>query len=376
MEPELAWLILKSIPGVGNYLIKRLIEQFKTPQNIFCADRDALGRVKGVSVRLANALRKPRASDAVRRDLDRVRDCGCRLVTLDSPQYPLLLQRIPDPPPILYVEGTLENLEPAAAIVGSRKATRYGLKNAHQLAGELAGAGFTIVSGGARGIDTAAHNGALAAQGRTITVLGSGLDRIYPPQNRALFKQIAANGAVVSEFPMNAAPEPFHFPQRNRIISGMTMGTVIVEAAQKSGSLITARLAMEQNREVFAVPGSIQSQSSSGTHRLIREGAKLIENGRDILDELMPQIEPAVLASLRNEEPAPAAGTPPDKGLPADQLRVLDALEPYAIHIDELTRLTGLAPAKLSEILLDLEINGYINQLPGKHFVRENQASR
>jgi DNA processing protein len=219
-------------------------------------------------------------------EIERALRQGCRLVTLTDPDFPLLLREIPDPPPFLYVRGDLAGCPRPIAVVGSRNATAYGVETTHRICKDLAGLGFTVVSGMALGIDAAAHEGALSGQGRTVAVLGSGLDNIYPPQHRRLAERIAGSGAVISEFPLQAGPEAHHFPVRNRIISGMSLGTVVVEATKDSGSLITARLAAEQNREVFAVTGSIQSFKSMGTHTLIKEGATLVENVQDIVAEL------------------------------------------------------------------------------------------
>jgi DNA processing protein len=250
------------------------------------------------------------------------------------------------------------------AVVGSRNATGYGITTTKSLSANLASSGITIVSGMARGIDTAAHHGALTAGGKTIAVLGSGLERIYPADNKPLFQRISEQGAVVSEFSLFTEPEAYNFPIRNRIISGMSLGTVVVEATKKSGSLITARLAAEQNREVFAVPGSIQSFKSIGTHTLIKQGAKLVENAQDIIEELTPMIqykERAGKNRRKADEDIPAL-------LTADELQVYDALGPYPVHIDHLARTISLGPGKLSSILLKLELNGLVQQSPGNFF--------
>ena len=249
-------------------------------------------------------------------------------------------------------------------MVGSRNATGYGITTTKALSANLAALGITIVSGMARGIDTAAHQGALAGGGKTIAVLGSGLEQIYPANNRSLFQRISEQGAVVSEFSLSTKPEGHNFPVRNRIISGMSLGTVVVEATKKSGSLITARLAAEQNREVFAVPGSIQSFKSIGAHTLIKEGAKLVENAQDIIEELTPMIQfnqRAGKDQRKSDHENPVQ-------LTADELQVYEALGPYPIHIDDLARTVSLEPGKLSSILLKLELNGLVHQAPGKFF--------
>jgi DNA processing protein len=294
---------------------------------------------------------------------------GVRIVTMTDPDYPALLLQIPDPPPFLYVRGTLESQCKAVAVVGSRIATRYGLSMAARLSAELAACGVTVISGMARGIDTAAHEGALQSGGRTVAVLGSGLEEVYPAENRRLFQSIVRNGAVLSEFPMLTKPEPHNFPIRNRIISGMSYGTVIVEASKKSGSLITARLAAEQNREVFAVPGSVQSFKSVGTHTLIKQGAKLVENAQDVLEEiagpLFVETQPIDhYPSVKKEPPA----------LTAEEAIVCGALEPYPVHIDDLGRKLCMAPGKLASILLQLELNGFVEQSTGNFFARVDGA--
>ncbi len=270
------WFFLKSVPGIGNLLAKRLIDQFKSPHHIFQASDAELLQVDGITSRHINAIKSHKMPAKVKAELELVVRKGYQIVTLTDSNYPQLLRQIPDPPPFLYVNGRLDNAPEKLAVVGSRSATGYGLTTTRDLSANLASLGITIVSGMARGIDTAAHEGALRAKGKTVAVLGSGLERIYPAENINLCHRIAETGAVVSEFPLLTKPEAHNFPIRNRIISGMSLGTVVVEATKKSGSLITARLAAEQNREVFAVPGSIQSFKSVGTHTLIKQGAKLV----------------------------------------------------------------------------------------------------
>ncbi|MFA7013794.1 MAG: DNA-processing protein DprA, partial [Desulfobacterales bacterium] len=252
MEKVLPWLKLKNVPGVGNLLYKRLLDQFGSPEDVFNASESELCRVPGITGRIAGAILSPVPVDADRCEIDLATAKGFGVITLADPAYPALLREIPDPPPFLYVCGNLENIQPCVAVVGSRHATDYGLAAARRLGSDLAACGITIVSGMARGIDTAAHLGALDADGSTIAVLGSGLNRIYPSENMELFQKISIKGAVISEFALNAGPDPHHFPIRNRVISGMSLGTVIVEGSMNSGSLITARLAVEQGREVFA----------------------------------------------------------------------------------------------------------------------------
>lgn len=366
MKELLPWFHLKDVSGIGNLLCKRLIDRFGSPESVFAASREALSQVGGMRRAQICALKSYRPADWIPRELSRIREKGYGIIPLTHPAYPPLLREIPDPPPFLYVFGRLENLLRPLSVVGSRHATEYGISTTKRLCETLAQLGMTIVSGMARGIDTAAHIGALLGNGKTIAVLGSGFDHIYPYENRDLFYTIARNGAVVSEFPLRTEPDPHNFPTRNRIISGMSLGTVVVEATQKSGSLITARLAAEQNREVFAVPGNVHSFKSIGTHRLIKQGAKLVENAQDILEELPPE-------SIPRQAPGPV---PRQKILPTlsrEESTVLEVLEPYPIQIDELVRKTGTAPGKLAGILLGLEIKGLVDQMPGKRFCLTNQ---
>jgi DNA processing protein len=359
------WFLLKSVPGVGNLLGKRLLDIFKTPQNVFQASTEKLLQVEGVTKRHVAAIKNHQMSWKVKAELDLISRKEYRIITLAGPDYPRLLREIPDPPPYLYASGQLKGSAPKIAVVGSRNATGYGLTTTKNLCADLASLGITIVSGMARGIDTAAHEGALAVGGQTIAVLGSGLERIYPAENAKLFHRISDNGAVVSEFSLLTEPEGHNFPLRNRIISGMSMGTVVVEATKKSGSLITARLAAEQNREVFAVPGSIQSFKSTGTHTLIKQGAKLVEHAQDIVEELTSLLE-------NNKRPGNSPSDEAGEGLESlsvDESSVYRALEPYPIHIDKLTRKLSLEPGKISSILLKLELSGMIEQLPGKFFI-------
>lgn len=364
MENLLPWFQLKSTPGVGNLIFKRLIDAFDTAQAVMTAPHKALTKIDGVSARLATTIKQNRLPDSVEIELERVHQKGFRIVTLADNEYPALLLEIPDPPPFLYVYGSLPAHFNNIAIVGSRHATQYGLSTTKHLSRDLVKHGLTIVSGMARGIDTAAHEGALAATGKTIAVLGSGLAHVYPRENEKLFHRIARNGAVISEFPLDAEPEGHHFPMRNRIISGLSLGTVIVEATLRSGSLITARLAAEQNREVFAVPGSIKSFKSTGTHTLIKQGARLVEQSQDILDEIAHLLDQTAKSSNLAENSDPAT----TDSISATETSVLQVLEPYPIHIDDLVRKLSMAPSELAGILLRLELKNKVQQEPGKFF--------
>ena len=363
MEKYLPWLALKSVPGIGNLLFKRLVERFKTPESVFQATSSDLRQVNGMTERLMT-IRQYRIPDWIDAELDLADRKGYRIIAFSDPDYPALLREIPDPPPYLYVCGDIIGTDHCISMVGSRNATHYGIQTTLRLSRDLAAQGITVVSGMARGIDTAAHQGALACEGLTIAVLGSGLEKIYPAENRELFHEIAKHGAVISEFPLHAEPEAHHFPMRNRVISGMSLGTVIVEATRRSGSLITARLAAEQNREVFAVPGSISSFKSTGTHTLIKQGAKLVEHARDVVEEF-PHIFTAPETTKGILGKPGGAIVPP---LPALEQEVFDALDCYPLHIDALAVKTGMAAGRLAGVLLNLELKGVVLHSPGNMF--------
>lgn len=365
MEDILPWFALKSVPGVGNHLFKRLIDSFKSPSMVFQARQSDLLEIDGMSPRLVSAVKQHKVPEHVKEDLRLAVQKGFKIVTMTDADYPALLREIPDPPPFLYVFGDLDGSTMNIAVVGSRNATAYGISTTKRLCRDLASIGMTVVSGMAVGIDTAAHRGALSGHGKTIAVLGSGFNNVYPAENRKLFDDIARNGAVITEFPMATEPEPHNFPTRNRVISGISLGTVVVEATRKSGSLITARLAAEQNREVFAVPGSIQSFKSMGTHTLIKQGAKLVEHAQDIMDELAHMIGQKTTGDRMQNEPAEKS-----QPLSSEELRVLEALDPYPAHIDDLVRKLSMAPGILSGILLQLELKGLVTQAPGKRFLK------
>lgn len=349
-------------------MIKRLIDRLESPEGVFQATSDELLQVDGMSPRLVRSIQRHKTPDSVRRDFDLAMAKGFGIITLADSAYPRLLREIPDPPPFLFVSGSMGDDPKPLAVVGSRNATRYGISTTRKLCADLASLGFTIVSGMAKGIDTAAHEGALMGAGRTIAVLGSGLENIYPPENQKLAGRIAQNGAVVSEFSPLAGPDAHHFPVRNRIISGIAYGTVIVEATLRSGSLITARLAAEQGRDVFAVPGSIQSFKSTGTHGLIKQGAKLVEHAQDIVEELPHLFNPPAASAKMSARPA----TPQLRSLSADEAGVLGALEPYPLYIDDIGRKLSMEPGKMAGILLKLELMGLVQQFPGKYFSKED----
>lgn len=372
------WIALNMTPGVGPRAAAKLLEHFGSAEAVFGARR---GELEGLRLR-PEAIESIIAQDLnsqAEAEIERVRDLGADILLLDDGVYPSLLREISDPPITLYVKGAwAECLEqPCIALVGSRRCSTYGQNAALMLARDLAQHGVTIISGLARGVDAAAHRGALEAGGRTVAVMGTGIDQVYPRDHRKLLGEILDNGgAIVSEFPLGTPPAPQNFPYRNRVISGLSLGVVLVEAAENSGSLITARLAMEQNREVFAVPGNITSRNSFGTNYLIKgAGAKLVQQWQDIATELPPEIAARLLP--------PPAVKKDEKNL-IEQLELvpenLTATE-HAIwkllstddpaHIDALATESKLSVSELSGALLALEMRELIRQLPGKSFVRK-----
>jgi DNA processing protein len=363
-EDNFYWLALGLVPGVGSILIKRLLDRFKTPEAVFRAPIKELLKIEGLGAKVAGEIQRGPLEEGVRREFSLLEEVGGKVITLKDDDYPKRLKDIYDPPALLYMRGELRSEdELAIAIVGSRKTSPYGRWFTEKIGQELALHGITVVSGMARGIDSVAHKGALQGGGRTIAVLGCGVDVIYPSENRNLFYQIIERGAVLSEFPMGSPPEGGHFPRRNRIISGLSLGAVIVQASAKSGSLITAGYALEQGREVFAVPGNVGAEGSRGTNRLIKEGAKLVDSTEDILEEILPQWK-------RGKETTPPAGTPvPD--LSGEEKALYTLLGETPLHIDAIIRETQLDPGKVSSLLLNLELKGLIDQWPGKCFSKK-----
>ncbi len=357
------WLTLMQAGGVHAGRVKALREQLGSLEAIMGASASVLSG-HGLSDSTIRALGSPDASQLAR-DLTWLQRDGRGLLTMDDPRYPPLLREIADPPCALFYVGNIDILQlPALAIVGSRNPTASGRDTAAAFARHLAGVGLCIVSGMASGIDGAAHRGALAAPGHTVAVCGTGLDRIYPPAHRDLAVAIAANGLLLSEYPSGTPPRKFHFPQRNRIISGLCVGTLVVEAARQSGSLITAQQAIEQGREVFAVPGSIHNPLARGCHQLLREGAKLVESAEDILGELG-----AMVAAHSTAEPAEntvAIEHHDDE----DYVTLLAALDFDPVSIDTLIKRTGLTPDAVSSMLLILELQGRVVAVSGGRFVR------
>ena len=354
-----AWLRLTLIPGVGGETQRQLLKSFGLPAAIFAASRAALAAATGDT--LADRIGSHDCQAEIDTALAWAREPGNRIVTLADADYPQALLSSDDPPVLLYVKGRVELLNrPAIAIVGSRNATKQGEANATAFAETLSAAGLTVVSGLALGIDAAAHRGALRAAGSTIAVIGTGPDRIYPARNADLARQIAEQGIIVSEFAPGTPPLPANFPRRNRIISGISRGCLVVEAAERSGSLITARLAAEAGCEVFAIPGSIHSPLAKGCHKLIKQGAKLVDKAEDIMEELRWEatVSPVVSALLA-ETPAPGEGDP-----------VLHALGHDPCDLDTLSERTGLPADALLARLLPLELDGRIASLPGGRYQR------
>ena len=362
-ESLAAWLRLTLIPGVGGKTQRKLLKAFGPPETIFAAGRATIAGVIGGKA--ASLLLDTDNHAVVARALAWSEVPGQQLLTLADAEYPQALLQIADPPTLLYVRGRLDLLnKPALAVVGSRNPTPQGLNNAERFAAALAEAGLTIASGLALGIDAAAHRGALRSSSNTVAFIGTGIDRLYPAANQQLALDISARGAIVSEFPLGVPPAAANFPRRNRLISGFSHGTLVVEATVDSGSLITARLAAEQGREVFAIPGSIHSPHSRGCHKLIREGAKLVETVQDVLDELSCPLRPLAAAAT----PAyPGDARPQDSGLLATI-----GLDPCSL--DELVQRSGLTADVVSVMLLHLELDGQIATLPGGRYQRISQA--
>lgn len=358
-----AWLALGLIPEVGAATFHRLVQGLGSAEAVLRAKAEALEQVPGISQQVARAIVSFPWQDALDRELRVIETRGLGLIRFGDEGYPELLAAIHSPPPILYLRGTIGPADRVAvAIVGSRQASPYGSAMAEQISGELAERGVTIVSGMARGIDAAAHRGALRAAGRTIAVLGCGLGVTYPPEHAELADQIAEQGALISEFPVFTPPKPGHFPQRNRIISGLARGVVVIEAGLKSGAMITANYALEQGREVFAVPGQVTSRSSRGCHQLIKAGAKLTEGWEDIWEEIELQVAPGVQV-VRDP-------TPVSRSLAQEEILIIDALEAGPIQIDDLIGRTQLPAGQMASLLLSLMLKGMIEELPGKSFAK------
>jgi len=367
MDSREALIALNLIEGVGPVRARSLIEHFGGAPAILSASRHELLRVRNIGDDTAEKISGWEKSIDLAGELKRIADFGCHVLISSDENYPASLREIYDPPLVLYVKGELTAKDKnAVAMVGSRQTTHYGLETARKLAYQLAYVGVTVVSGGARGIDTAAHQGALSAKGRTVAVLGTGINIIFPTENAELFERIAANGAVITQFPFNRPADKQSFPIRNRIVAGMTLGTIVVEANLSSGALITANFATEYGRQIFAVPGRIDSPRSKGCHELIKKGAKLCEGAEDVLSEF------EYLFPTSNRPAAPnETGVLPALELSANEQKVFDALKTDdELTTDEVIRASGLPSSAVSVTLLSLEMKRVVRQLPGKLFVR------
>lgn len=356
------WIALSSINGLGGVTYKNLISRFSDPPKVFSAASNDLLKVEGVSPNIAKLIKGFEDWESAKEEIDKLKKLGLNLLVLTDLAYPENLYNIYNPPPYLYIAGKItKDDKKAISIVGSRIPDVYGKKVTEQIAAELARNGITVVSGLARGIDSIAHRACLKAGGRTLAVLGSGIDFVYPPENKSLYKEISQNGAVLSEFKIGTKPEASNFPRRNRIISGLSLGTLVVQATEKSGSLITAEFALEQNREVFAIPGNIGSKLSKGANKLIKKGAKLVNDVDDILEEIGGFI------GAKNKKKV--LNTVQIEGLePAERL-IYEILSNEQLHIDQIIKMSNLDSSIVLANLLSLELNGIVSQLPGKYFL-------
>jgi DNA processing protein len=368
LDSSLSWLALSLTPGLASRLSARLLRRFDSPEGVF---RASLAELEACNLpgSVAQAVFKKEAFKRAEKELAAVRRiAGCRLLNWTEPEYPQSLLQIYDPPVMLYVRGDPQILNlPSISIVGTRKPTLYGTQLAQRLGRDLAARGLVIVSGMARGIDAIGHQGAMAANGRAIGVLGTGIDICYPKENKKLYEKVLERGAIIGEFPLGTHPAPENFPVRNRIVAGMPLGVVVVEGAQYSGSLITARLAMEFGREVFGVPGNVTQPASFAPNQLIKQGAKLVAGAEDVIEELPTPVRAALVqaeqpeAEQRNLLLAASLNTSEKK-----LYELLSAEEPR--HIDDIVERSGLNSSEVLATLFDLEMKGIIRQLPGKQF--------
>ena len=363
MNSSEACIALNMLPTMGPVRLRKLLEVFGEPERVLVARRDELRRIEGIGNEVAEQISNWQSVVDLGAELKRISDFGARVITQTSPMYPKSLREIHSPPIVLYVWGELQERDHhAIGVIGSRRTTHYGTESAKKLSYQLAYAGLTVISGLARGIDTAAHQGALAAKGRTIAVIGSGLSKLYPPENAGLADKIrSGSGAILSEFSMEIEPDRQTFPMRNRIISGWSQGILIVEAGLNSGALITASQAIEQGRSVYAVPGHINAPSAIGSNRLIQQGAKLVMDASDILDDLqilLPESKPIAGAA----RPLPELSEP--------ERSVYNAIEASETAIDAIAARCNLPSPTVSSVLLRLELKRLVKQLPGKYFVK------
>ena len=364
MNATEACIALNMLPTVGPVRLRKLLEVFQEPQQILAAKRSELRKVEGIGNEVADQISNWQSTIDLPAELERIRDFGATVITQESPSYPPPLRQIHAPPIVLYVWGELLDRDHhAIGVIGARRTTHYGTESTKKVAYQLAYAGLTVISGLARGIDTAAHQGALAAKGRTVAVIGSGLAKLYPPENAPLAEKIRnGNGAIVSEFSMDIEPDRQTFPMRNRIISGWSHGILVVEAGLNSGALITAAQALEQGRAVYAVPGHINAPSAMGSNRLIQQGAKLVMDASDILEDLEILVPEA--------KPSPETAVRPLPPLSDEERRVFEAIEATETSIDDIAARSQLPSGAVSSTLLQLELKRLVKQLPGKYFVK------
>lgn len=369
------WLALSLTPGLGPTRARKLVDHFGSAEAVFRAELTEL-EATGIQAVSAQSLATGKSAELAREEMARAADASIAILSLDDPGYPPRLKEIYDPPIVLYVRGDSGILsKPGIAVVGTRHPTPYGSGMAERLACDLANQGLVIISGMARGVDTAGHRGAIAAKGKTVAVFGTGVDVIYPKENSRLSEQIlACGGALISEFALGTFAAPQNFPIRNRILSGMSLGVLVVEAAEYSGTRITARMALEQNRDVFAVPGNVTNKNSWGPNTLIKQGAKLVATWEDVWEDLPTEVRLMLAPSPATESQGPSAASLfPDDRLPPHERRILSLLKAdEATHIDELVeRLESqMSSSEIFAALFELELNGKVRQMPGKNFVK------
>ena len=358
----LSRIALNLVSGIGPRSINKLIDVYGSASTVFETDPADLERRTRVSLDTFNEAVKIFRNGAAESEFEKAQEMGIRIVTSEDSEYPQLLHQIHDPPPLLYVSGSLKRIEPAVAVVGARQSSIYGVEVAKKISSQLVSMGFCVISGLARGIDTAAHKGAITSKGQTIAFIGSGHARLYPSENRKLAAEISGSGAIVSEFPLNTEAFPVNFPRRNRLISGCSLGVVVVEARLRSGSLITAKQALDQGRTVFAVPGRVDSPLSRGPHELIRQGARLLEGIEDILDEFQ--------FSCPHEIPSSPVSEKLCNSLGESEKVVWSELGKEPVGVEDLIYRTGMEAAVISRTLLCLEMKRFVKKLPGMRFIK------
>ena len=368
------WLALALTQGLGPTRIKKLVEHFGRPEGVLNASLTEL-EATGMMAVSAQSIATGRSLDLAQQECAKASEAGARIVALSDPEYPGRLKEIYDPPVVLYVRGKVELLSrPGIAVVGTRHPTPYGTGMSERLSTDLAAHGLVIISGMARGVDTAAHRGAISAKGKTIAVFGTGIDVMYPKENTRLAEHILAlEGALISEFPVGTFAAPQNFPIRNRIISGMSVGVLVVEAAEYSGTRITSRCALEQNRDVYAVPGNVTNKNAWGPNTLIKQGAKLVATWEDVWEELPADIQVALSAEQHESVEPSTASLFPDAAASPHEKKILKLIKPdESTHIDQLVEMLEgeLSSSEIFAALFELELNGKIRQLPGKNFVR------